>query len=231
MHCASEITAGKFATAQALLDEADAITEAAGSAPLDDAVLLLAGWRGVEEPALERMGTAIADAAERGEESTITAAEYAAAVLYNGLGRHDDALGAAQRACDHHPAKAYAKALVEMVEAAAQLSEGTSLSGTDWALGIEARSRALLSAADAASPPRRPTSHGSRATGSPTPRSPPGCSSARAPSSTTCTRCSASSTSARATSSSACCPVRRPRRPWRRHPEQGTGPRAAKPGP
>ena len=163
LHCASLVNAGEFGAAQALLDEADTITEAAGSAPLVDAVVLLAGWRGIEEPALEHIAGAIADAADRGEESTITSAEYAAAVLYNGLGRHEDALAAARRACEHHPAKAYAKALVEMVEAASrtgeaevaggalvQLSEGTSLSGTEWALGLEARSRALLADGEAA---------------------------------------------------------------------------------
>jgi DNA-binding CsgD family transcriptional regulator len=163
MHAASQVNAGEFATAQALLDEADAITEAAGSVPLDDAVLLLAGWRGAEAPALERIQAAIRDAADRGEESTITFAEYATAVLYNGLGRHEDALAAALRSSEHHPAKAYAKALVEMVEAATrsgetepavraleQLREGTTLSGSDWALGTEARTRALLSEGEVA---------------------------------------------------------------------------------
>ncbi len=157
MHAANQVNAGEFAAAQASLDEADAITEATGSVPLDDAALLLAGWRGVEAPALGRIEAAIRDAADRGEESTITSAEYATAVLYNGLGRHDLALAAAQRSCDHHPAKAYAKALVEMAEAAArsgepevaagaheQLREATTLSGTDWALGMEARTGALL---------------------------------------------------------------------------------------
>jgi DNA-binding CsgD family transcriptional regulator len=163
MHAANRVNAGEFATAQALLEEADAITEATGSVRLDDAALLLAGWRGAEGPALERIAAAIRDAADRGEESTITSAEYAAAVLYNGLGRHDAALAAAQRSCEHHPAKAYTKALVEMVEAATrsgrpdlaedaleQIREGTTLSGTDWALGIEARTRALLGDGDAA---------------------------------------------------------------------------------
>jgi DNA-binding CsgD family transcriptional regulator len=163
MHCASQVNAGEFAAAQALIDEIDAITAAAGSAPLNDAAVLLAGWRGIEAAALARIASAMEDAAERGEESTLTLAEYATAVLYNGLGRHDLALAAAQRSCEHHPAKAYARALIELVEGATrsgrpelaadafeQLSEATTLSGTDWALGLEARTRALISEGEAA---------------------------------------------------------------------------------
>ena len=97
MHCASQVTAGEFAAAQTLIDEADALTAAAGSVPLTDAALMLAGWRGAEEAALARIRPAIRDASERGEESTITLAEYATAVLYNGLGDHATALAAAQR--------------------------------------------------------------------------------------------------------------------------------------
>jgi DNA-binding CsgD family transcriptional regulator len=162
-HSASEIFAGELNAAQALLDEAGAIADAAGSAPLVDAPLLLAGWRGDAVQAPRLIASGIQDAAERGEESTITSAEYAAAVLHNGLGRHAEALAAARRACEHHPARSYPKALVEMVEAAARigmpdvaaaalepLREATRAGGTDWALGIEARSSALMAAGEAA---------------------------------------------------------------------------------
>jgi DNA-binding CsgD family transcriptional regulator len=157
MHAAYLITAGDFAGAQLELDEADAIAAATRSAPLTDAALLLLGWRGDEAAARARFEAAIADAAERGEETTITLAEYAAAVLYNGLGRHDVALAAARRSSEHHPGGVYAKALIELVEAAARdrdaesaaialerLREATGASGTDWGLGVEARSSALL---------------------------------------------------------------------------------------
>jgi len=157
MQCGSHVNCGEFDAAQASLDEAATVTEATCAPPLHDGALLLAGWRGVESAALERIEIAIRDASERGEESTITIAEYATALLYNGLGRYQDALAAAQRSCDHHPAKAYARALIEMVEAAARtgdrevaegalerLCETTTPSGTDWALGTQARARALL---------------------------------------------------------------------------------------
>jgi DNA-binding CsgD family transcriptional regulator len=157
MNAASLVRGGDFAGAQTLLDEADAIAEAVGSAPLADAALMLAGWRGDEAVAVGRIATAIDDAAARGEETTITSGEYAAAVLYNGLGRHEDALAAAQRSSEHHPAGSYAYALVELIEAAVRagragaapaalelLRASTAASGTEWGLGVEARARALL---------------------------------------------------------------------------------------
>jgi DNA-binding CsgD family transcriptional regulator len=163
MHSASQVYAGEFAAAQALLDEASAITEAAGSVPLSDAVLILTSWRGTDAAALPRIETAIRDAADRGETSTITVAEHAAAVLNNGLGRYEEALAAARRSCDHHPAKAYAKSLIEMVEAAVRcaqpqlavdaldrLHDGTTLGETDWARGVDARLLALLADGQAA---------------------------------------------------------------------------------
>jgi DNA-binding CsgD family transcriptional regulator len=85
-------------------------------------------------------------------------AAYATAVLYNGLGRYETALAAAQQACEYDDLGLYGWALIEVVEAGARsgahdaaaaalrpLEERTRGAGTDWALGIEARSRALLS--------------------------------------------------------------------------------------
>jgi DNA-binding CsgD family transcriptional regulator len=163
MQCATQFSSGEFAAAQASLDEAEAIAEATGNPRVHDGALHLAGWRGRERALLERMEIAIREATDRGEESTITSAEYAAAVLYNGLGRYDAALTAGRRSCDHHPAKRYVRALCEMVEAAARggdlelaaatlerLKETTSATATDWALGVEARLRALVTTGDAA---------------------------------------------------------------------------------
>jgi DNA-binding CsgD family transcriptional regulator len=99
------------------------------------------------------------DAPPRGEGLAISAAEWASAVLNNGLGRYTEALAAAQRASENHPELGFSNwALVELIEAAARsgmteptasafrrLAEMTSASGTDWGLGIQARSQALLS--------------------------------------------------------------------------------------
>jgi DNA-binding CsgD family transcriptional regulator len=84
--------------------------------------------------------------------------QYAAALLYNGLGRYDKALTAAELVCEYDDVGVLGWSLTELVEAAVRsgqparasdalrrLSETTRASGTDWALGTEARSRALLS--------------------------------------------------------------------------------------
>ena len=151
------VHAGEFAAAAALIEEADAITAATGNAPLMYTSLVLAAWRGQEAQALQLIEASREDATRRGEGRAVTLADYATAVLYNGLGRYHEALAAAQRASEHDDLGLYGWALIELVEAAArsrepelaadalkELSERTRLSGTDWALGIKARARALL---------------------------------------------------------------------------------------
>jgi hypothetical protein len=64
------------------------------------------------------------DAPPRGEGLAISAAEWAAAVLNNGLGSYTEALAAAQRASENHPELGYANwALVELIEVAARSGE------------------------------------------------------------------------------------------------------------
>jgi DNA-binding CsgD family transcriptional regulator len=151
------VHAGEFAAASALIEEADAISEATGNAPLAYTSLLLAAWRGQEDQASQLIAADVRDANARGEGRAIGLAEYATAVLYNGLGRYEDARAAAQRACEHDDLGFFAWALVELVEAATRsgirdvattalgrLEERTRVVGTDWALGIQARSCALL---------------------------------------------------------------------------------------
>jgi DNA-binding CsgD family transcriptional regulator len=163
------VLAGEFAAASALIDEAYAIAEATGSAPLRYPSLLLAAWRGQEAEALSVIDACIQDAKARGLERPIGFAQCVTALLFNGLGRYRDALAAAQRARAYFPADhlddlgQLGWALIELVEAGIhagsgevatdalqRLEERTSASGTDWALGINARSRALLSEGDAA---------------------------------------------------------------------------------
>jgi tetratricopeptide (TPR) repeat protein len=159
----------EFAAASALIDEAYAIAEATGSAPLRYPSMLLAAWRGNEAEALNVIDACIQDAKVRGLERTLGMSQCVTALLYNGLGRYQDALVAAQRARAYFPTDDLDDlgppgwALIELVEAGArsgsrevasdalrQLAERTRASGTDWALGIEARSRALLSEGETA---------------------------------------------------------------------------------
>jgi DNA-binding CsgD family transcriptional regulator len=149
--------AGEFAPASALAQEAEAITEATGNAPTRYSSLLLAAWRGDEAGSLDDMNRGLEDAIARGEGRGIGGFGYATAVLYNGLGRYEAALASARSACEYDDLGVFGFALVELVEAGArsgaheeaaaalgQLVERTSAAGTDWALGVQARSRALL---------------------------------------------------------------------------------------
>jgi tetratricopeptide (TPR) repeat protein len=99
------------------------------------------------------------------------------AVLYNGLGRYEEALAAAEQSDENTPASWWRNwGLVELIEAAVRsgkpelaagaldrLSQATAASGTDWALGVEARSRALLTEGEAAEPLYRQASRAARA--------------------------------------------------------------------
>jgi DNA-binding CsgD family transcriptional regulator len=102
------------------------------------------------------------DLVARGEGAGLGVIPWASALLYNGLGRYEEARLAAQQDGAYELLFS-AWALVELIEAAvrsgepelaadafSQLSETTGAAGTDWALGIEARSRALLSDDEAA---------------------------------------------------------------------------------
>ena len=152
------VHAGAFGAASSLVEEANAIIQATGMAPLKFASLMLAGWRGNEAEALELFEPARPEATARGEGLGLSVLEWATALLYNGSGRYDEALAAAQRGCEQDDDRLFAWTLVELVEAGVRsgatdaasaaldrLSERTQASGTDWALGMEAGSRALLS--------------------------------------------------------------------------------------
>ena len=150
---------GDLDAAEALMEESDAIADATGAARFVAARLTLTSFRG-DEAALSTLIKA-ADAVHvgRGEGIVLTYGEHARARLYNGLGRYEAALPAAESASareDEQTVSTYS--LPELVEAAARsgkseaaaaalerLTERTQAAGTELALGIEARSRALLS--------------------------------------------------------------------------------------
>jgi DNA-binding CsgD family transcriptional regulator len=157
------VHAGEFSAAAGLIEEADAITAAAGGAPLRYTALMLAAWQGEEARTLELIEASVQDATARGEGRALGLAGYATAVLYNGLGGYQAALAGARRACGHEDLGFYGWSLAELVEAGArsgaseeasaalrQLSERAAAAGSQWALGIAARSRALLSDGPAA---------------------------------------------------------------------------------
>jgi ATP/maltotriose-dependent transcriptional regulator MalT len=125
--------------------------------------LLLAAWRGDAPAAAELIDAMAAGASSRGEGVALTYAEYAKAVLYNGLGDYELAAEAAHSAATVDELVISPWALYELIEAAARsekpqraaaaserLSAIAAASGTDWARGSAARSRALLAQDDVA---------------------------------------------------------------------------------
>jgi DNA-binding CsgD family transcriptional regulator len=155
---------GELAAAAALFEEAEAVGEATGSGLAPYGGLALAAWRGREAEFSKLIETRMNDLVARGEGAGLAIIPWARALLYNGLGRYQEARVAAQQDDGYHHELLFSTwALVELVEAASRsgkpalaadalgrLSQVTSASGTDWALGIEARSRALLSDDEAA---------------------------------------------------------------------------------
>ena len=155
---------GDFAEAAALIAETDAVCAATGSRSAPFAAMLLAALRGHEAEAGPLIEATIAEATAGGQGIAVTYAHWAAAVLANGLGRYADALAAAEQASQDSPALYMAMwALPELIEAAARtgntgvahdalarLAETTQAGGTDFGLGMEARSRALVSEGETA---------------------------------------------------------------------------------
>jgi DNA-binding CsgD family transcriptional regulator len=164
MRSTVHLFAGEFTEAASLVAQAESVTEATGSSIAPYGALALAVFRGQEAQAAQLIQTATDDAERRGEGRAISFVLWAAAVLGNSLGRYEEALAAAQRASEDSPAVQFASVeLVELIEAAVRsavperaagalqrLSGIARACGTDWALGAEARSRALVSDGEAA---------------------------------------------------------------------------------
>ena len=150
---------GDFAGAAALIAEADAAVAATGVPTVAYPALRLLSLQGKEAEASVLITSTIEQATAAGQWHGVASGFGAAAVLYNGLARYEEAAAAARQAS----ANTYEPwismwALPELVEAAVRagdagladdaldrLTETTAPAGTDWALGIEARSRALVS--------------------------------------------------------------------------------------
>jgi DNA-binding CsgD family transcriptional regulator len=157
------LLAGELATAARLIEEDRLIAEATGNPPAAYAAMTLAAWRGREAPATEMIETTVQEATARGQGRLVSLADYASAVLGNGLGRHDTARDAAWRAFQRDPVGYGPFIVPELAEAAYRtgdmrlvrvaldwLSERTAVTPGDWSLGIQARIRAFLTQGEAA---------------------------------------------------------------------------------
>jgi DNA-binding CsgD family transcriptional regulator/tetratricopeptide (TPR) repeat protein len=150
---------GDFAEAASLVAESESVAAATGSPIAPYTLLRLRALQGREAEAAALIASAIERAVAGGQEIAAAWANWSAAVLYNGLARYEEAAIAARQATSTaFEPWASMWALPELVEAAARggdverardalerLASTTQPCGTDFALGIEARSRALLS--------------------------------------------------------------------------------------
>jgi DNA-binding CsgD family transcriptional regulator len=155
---------GEFARAALLVAEADSVTEATGTNVAPYGALVLGGLQGREADATQLIGDAIQASTAGGQGTAVQYAYWARSLLLNGLGRYSEAITAAEEASDDTPELFVAVwAAIELLEAATRTGQqetanralerivaATAVASTDWALGIQARSRALLSGGTAA---------------------------------------------------------------------------------
>lgn len=152
----AHVLAGEFAAAATLIDEAASITASTGYTPFKYDALLLAAWRGIPD-AVGLIEAASAEGTTRGEGRLLGLAGYAAVLLYNGLGRYEEAFAAGRQACEYEDLGFYGWCLIELIEAAAHTGEQEAAaaaisllaaragaSETDWGLGVLASARALI---------------------------------------------------------------------------------------
>jgi DNA-binding CsgD family transcriptional regulator len=160
--------AGELNQAAGMVEEVAAVTEVTGTTIGPYGALALGAFQGRASDTSELIEVATKEVRERGEGEGLTFIQWATAVLYNGLGRYEEALAASQLASEDSPAVWFSTwGLVELIEAATRsgkaeraqealdrlqdrISEIATGNWTNWAVGIESRSRALLSAGPAA---------------------------------------------------------------------------------
>src|SRR5712691_3476794 len=155
---------GDFPAAALLVAEADAVCEATGSHMAPYAKMFLAALRGSEAEVAALTKSALEEAATGGQGVNVPYANWVTAILCNALGRYEEALPAALQATEYMPELFVSTwAVPDLIEAAARagntevarnalerLSETAQAGGTDHALGLEARSRAVLSEGEVA---------------------------------------------------------------------------------
>ncbi|MFD0312919.1 helix-turn-helix transcriptional regulator [Streptomyces flavalbus] len=160
MRCVVHVLDGELAQAAALADEVETVSEAVGIAAPLYAALFVTAWRGREAECVDLGRRADEGAVRRGEGVGPVVSGWARAVLYNSLGRYQEAADAAHAAFRDYRLLEMGIpvwSLVEYIEATARggapddardalrrLTELTRASGSDWALGIESRCRALV---------------------------------------------------------------------------------------
>jgi ATP/maltotriose-dependent transcriptional regulator MalT len=158
------VLGGDFDRAGQLVAEADAVTEATGAEVAPYGALVLAAFRGREREAFTLIDATIERATAGGQGTAVQYARWSRAVVLNALGRYDEALTAAREAADDTPELFVSRwAQSELIEAAVRCGRPEVAAGAlaavgahaaavsaDWAVGIHARGRALLSTGEEA---------------------------------------------------------------------------------
>jgi DNA-binding CsgD family transcriptional regulator len=158
------VWSGDFTEAAALIAETDAVCAATGTRSAPFTAMMLAALGGHQADTAALVEATVADAMAAGQGIAAAYARWVAAILGNGLGRYAEALSAAMQAAEDTSTVFISMwALPELIEAAvrtgeaaaahtalARLADFTQGGMTDFGLGIEARSRALVSPGPAA---------------------------------------------------------------------------------
>jgi DNA-binding CsgD family transcriptional regulator len=150
--------AGDVAAARSLADQVRIVTDASDNRQVPNPPLFLAAFHG-DEAEVRRLTQIITrDARSKGEGLALTRGQWATALVCNSRGRYEEAFRAANEAVeDPNDFWYWGWATVEQIEAASRtnrieearsalqnLAESTDASGTEWALAVQARCRALL---------------------------------------------------------------------------------------
>jgi len=152
------VLTGDLGAAASAAAETRSVEEATGIRAAPYGAIILAAWRGQAAETKALVEVASREATIRSEGVALAICDYARAVLANGLGIYDEALAAARSASSFEEVVVENWGLSELIEPATRtgrtdlavvaldrLAMKAKATGTGWALGVEARSRALLS--------------------------------------------------------------------------------------
>ena len=149
---------GELSTAASAVAETQWVQEVTGISSAPYGALILDAWQGKARETRELIELTLREAGSRGEGIGVAISEYARAVLCNGRGQYEEALVAACSASEYREVVGENWGLSELIEPATRtgrtdlatdaldrLVRKARATRTDWALGIAARSQALLS--------------------------------------------------------------------------------------
>ncbi|MBO3095602.1 AAA family ATPase [Cellulomonas dongxiuzhuiae] len=159
----TSVLMGDLARADELAAEAASIMEATGGVELRHARVILGGWAGDHATTTALSASTAQDDAHPDRGTDATQAQYALAVLHNGMGSYARAREAATRACTSPEVAIRCSSLTELIEACVrsgqpedatqameEFSARARVRPTPWSLGLEAYARALMSTGQAA---------------------------------------------------------------------------------